>query len=115
MNYPDDWNCYYETCSSCGGSFHASEGGCDNENCYEEEGDREWLLDSGYVFDGTFYVKVVSRTKRQARKDHQGVTIFDNKTLIKKGESYWDIRTICICNETGRREFGQMKKKIYSD
>ena len=106
MNYPDDWNCYYNTCSSCGGSFHASEGGCDNESCYEEEGDREWLVDSGYVFDGTFYVKVAPRVKRQARKDHK-----DGK--IKKGQYYWDIKTICICNETGRREFGQIKKVIH--
>jgi hypothetical protein len=27
-NVPDDWDCYWETCSVCGSRYHMSEGGC---------------------------------------------------------------------------------------
>jgi len=103
MNYPDDWNCYWNTCSSCGGSFHASEGGCDNESCYEEEGERSWLSDSGYDFDGTYWFKLLKSVRRQARKDHK-----DGQ--VKKGQYYLDKKFRLICDETGERHHSQVKQ-----
>jgi len=27
-NVPDDWDCFWTTCGTCGARYHASEGGC---------------------------------------------------------------------------------------
>ena len=37
-NVPNDWNCYWNKCSDCGGKYHASEGGC---GCEDEKDDQE--------------------------------------------------------------------------
>jgi hypothetical protein len=106
MNLPDDWGSYYYNCYSCGGSYHASEGGCDNESCYEEEGERSWLSNSGYEFDGTFWHKLLTSVKRQARKDHK-----DGK--VKTGQYYYETKRRCICDETGNSHLVITKKVIH--
>lgn len=40
-NTPDDWDNYYRTCSNCGRTWHASEGGCECEFDDEEETNEE--------------------------------------------------------------------------
>ena len=40
MNVPDDWQGYWYTCPSCGGSYHASEAGCDCDDRRAEDIER---------------------------------------------------------------------------
>lgn len=37
QNVPDDWDCFYRRCESCGRQYHASEGGCDCEGSKDSE------------------------------------------------------------------------------
>lgn len=76
-NVPDDWGCYYNRCSRCGGRYHASEGGC---GCYDSlepcqcgrcnwDGDRDFPrcrdCSTGPYVSGRVHV-----TKHTARKAH---------------------------------------------
>lgn len=51
---PDDWGSYYRKCELCGGRWHASEGGCDCVESFDEEGckcgKREWINDGTGVY-----------------------------------------------------------------
>ena len=54
-NVPDDWGCYFTTCSTCGTRYHESEGGCGN--CDKCELCGEWfsleeLEENGMICDG---------------------------------------------------------------
>ena len=43
-NVPDDWGCYYRTCSECGARYHASEHegcNCDYDDDDDDDGDED--------------------------------------------------------------------------
>ena len=96
MNVPDDWHCYYRTCSHCGSRYHLSEGGCDCWDKLPPDDDlTERMKDANYEWDtwDQIWSKLVRAKIHVARKDHK-----DGK--VKKGERY-NITTYRIVEPSG--------------
>ena len=82
-NVPDDWNSYWRTCS-CGARYHASEGGCSNSRCEQEDSERPWLEESGYEYDNGDWTKLIFRKVRVCRKNHRDGKIFRGQKYIER-------------------------------
>ena len=104
-NVPDDWGCYYTSCSHCGTRYHMSEGGCDCPQGYIANSNRPWLQDSDYEWSDGCWEKLISSRVRTARKAH-----LNGK--IQPGQRYRVNTYRCIDDETGESSHHTYKHLI---
>jgi hypothetical protein len=90
----NDWNRYYNTCSTCRQQWHASEGSCECGGPVECQ--RERLRLHGYELDldTMQWEQTISRKTRVCRKDH-------TSGRIKRGDTYVETVLRSIDDETG--------------
>tara|TARA_Y100001973_G_C5152418_1_gene308846 strand:+ start:750 stop:1136 length:387 start_codon:yes stop_codon:yes gene_type:complete len=117
-NVPDDWGCYYYTCSHCGSKCHASEGGCDCSGSYEEDTKRSNLASSGYEYIGGEWKKLISTKIHVAKKEHNVPDEKWNKlnigppiSYIKIGDTYQCTTYRIIDDESGKQHHVRTKRR----
>lgn len=117
-NVPDDWGCYYYTCTHCGSRCHESEGGCDCPGSYEENTNRSNLASSGYEYIGGEWKKLISIKTHVARVEHNPPNEkWDKLNLgppinyVKVGDTYECTTYRIICDLTGEQHHVRVKRR----